>query len=161
MTIHPIRLLGDPVLRTPCDLVTRFDDALSVLVRDLLEGVQLPGRAGLAAPQVGVGLAVFAYDVDGHLGYVVNPRVVRTSGVQSSPEGCLSLPGISADTPRAAYAVIAGEDRHGRPVTVEGEGELARCLQHEVDHLDGVLYVDRLEGDGRRRVLREIRELQR
>jgi peptide deformylase len=161
MTIHPIRLLGDPVLRTPCDPVTRFDDALSVLVRDLLEGVQLPGRAGLAAPQVGVGLAVFAYDVDGHLGYVVNPRVVRTSGVQSSPEGCLSLPGISADTPRATYAVIAGEDRHGRPVTVEGEGELARCLQHEVDHLDGVLYVDRLEGDGRRRVLREIRELQR
>jgi peptide deformylase len=158
--VHPIRLLGDPVLRTPCDRVTRYDDGLTRLVADLLEGVRQPGRAGLAAPQIGVGLAVFAYDVDGHLGYVVNPRIVGTSGVQEGPEGCLSIPGVDAVTPRAAYAVVAGEDRRGSPLAVEGGGELARCLQHEVDHLDGVLYVDRLTGAERRRVLRHVRGVQ-
>jgi peptide deformylase len=108
-----------------------------------------------------VGLAVFAYDLDGHLGYLVNPRIIRTSGSQEGMEGCLSVPGVSALTSRAEYAVVAGEDTHGRPITVEGGGELARCFQHEVDHLDGMLYVDRLAGPERRRVLREIRELQR
>ena len=113
MTIRELRLLGDPVLRTECDPVTRFDDALGQLVDDLLENVQLPGRAGLAAPQIGVSLAAFSYNVDGQLGYVVNPVVAETSGEYDGPEGCLSIPGITAPTLRAARAVVTGVDRHG------------------------------------------------
>jgi peptide deformylase len=157
MTVRSLRLFGDPVLRTPCTPVERFDDALRRLATDLLETVQLPGRAGLAAPQIGVGLAVFVYHVDGRLGCVVNPRLVETSGSDDGPEGCLSVPGLTASTPRAAHAVVTGLGVTGRPVTVEGDGELARCLQHETDHLDGVLYLDRLTGPERRRVLAELR----
>jgi peptide deformylase len=157
MTVRSLRLFGDPVLRTPCTPVERFDDALRRLATDLLETVQLPGRAGLAAPQIGVGLAVFVYHVDGRLGCVVNPRLVETSGSDDGPEGCLSVPGLTASTPRAAHAVVTGFGVTGRPVTVEGDGELARCLQHETDHLDGVLYLDRLTGPERRRVLAELR----
>ena len=127
VTIRELRLLGDPVLRTECDPVTRFDDALGRLVDDLLENVLLPGRAGLAAPQIGVSLAAFSYNVDGQHGYVINPVVIETSGEYDGPEGCLSIPGITADTLRAARTVVTGVDRHGDPVTVVGEGELSRC----------------------------------
>jgi peptide deformylase len=157
MTVRPLRLLGDPVLRTACDPVTRFDDGLARLVEDLLDTVRLPGRAGLAAPQIGVGLAAFSYYVDGRLGYVVNPRVVRLSGEYDGLEACLSVPGVSASTPRAMHAVVAGVDVHGDPVEVAGSGELARCLQHETDHLQGILYIDRLTGDERRFAIRQIR----
>jgi peptide deformylase len=157
MTVRPLRLLGDPVLRTVCDPVTRFDDDLARLVEDLIETVQLPGRAGLAAPQIGVGLAAFSYNVDGRLGYVVNPRVVELSGEYDGLEACLSVPGVSASAPRAAYALVAGVDRHGDPVEVSGEGEMARCLQHETDHLQGRLYFDRLTGEARRSAIRQIR----
>jgi peptide deformylase len=153
VTVRPLRYLGDPVLRTPTDPVTAFDDALARLVDDLLDTVALPGRAGLAAPQIGVGLAAFSYDVDGARGYLVNPRIVRAEGEQTGPEACLSVPGASADTPRAAFVVAEGVDRHGRPVVVEGRGELARCLQHETDHLAGVLYLDRLPRAERRRAM--------
>jgi peptide deformylase len=159
MTVRPIRLLGDPVLRTPCDPVTRFDDALVRLVADLLETVQEPGRAGLAANQIGVSLAAFAYNVDGRLGYVINPVLAETSGEQSGPEACLSLPGVSAIRGRAARAVVTGADADGHPVTVSGTGELARCLQHETDHLRGTLYIDALSGLERAAVMRRIREL--
>ena len=104
MTVRSLRLLGDPVLRTPCDLVVRFDDALARLVSDLLDTVQLPGRAGLAANQIGSSLAAFAYNVDGEVGYVINPVLAETSGEQSGEEGCLSIPGVSADRRRAAHA---------------------------------------------------------
>ncbi len=159
MTVRPIRLLGDPVLRTPCDPVTRFDNALARLVADLLDTVQEPGRAGLAANQIGVSLAVFAYNVDGRLGYVVNPVVAPDSGEQSGPEACLSLPGVSAIRRRAARAVVTGADTDGHSVTVSGSGELARCLQHETDHLRGELYIDALDGTERAAVMRRIREL--
>jgi peptide deformylase len=159
MTVRALRLLGDPVLRTPCTPVEEFDDALRRLAADLIDTVRLPGRAGLAAPQIGVGLAVFVYNVEGRLGCVVNPRVVETAGTDDGPEGCLSVPGLTARTPRAAEVVVTGVGVTGRPVTVEGTGELARCLQHETDHLDGVLYLDRLEGPERRRVLGELRTL--
>src|SRR5215469_14703346 len=108
MTVRPLRLLGDPVLRTPCDPVVRFDDALARLVTDLLDTVAEPGRAGLAANQIGSGLAAFSYDVDGQFGYVINPVIVETSGEQIGYEACLSLPGVSADRRRAAYAVVTG-----------------------------------------------------
>src|SRR5580700_11484031 len=116
MTVRELRLLGDPVLRTECDPVTRFDDAVGRLVDDLLENVLLPGRAGLAAPQIGVSLAAFSYNVDGQHGCILNPVIAETSGECDGPEGCLSIPGLTADTPRALRTVVAGVDRHGDPV---------------------------------------------
>ena len=156
MTVRPLRLLGDPVLRTPCEPVVRFDDALARLVGDLLDTVAEPGRAGLAANQLGSGLAVFAYNVDGELGYLINPRIVELGDSADGPEGCLSIPGITAIRSRADYAVAEGADLRQEPVAVSGTGELARCLQHETDHLRGVLYIDGLTGAERRRVMRQL-----
>ena len=158
MTIRPIREVGDPVLRTPADPVTSFDRELAALVRDLLETVDHPGRAGLAAPQIGVGLRAFSYNVDGVIGHVVNPTIVELSEeTQDGDEGCLSVPGIWAPTVRAMHAAVEGVDVHGEPVRVEGSGLMARCLQHEVDHLDGKLFLDRLTGDARKTALRALR----
>jgi peptide deformylase len=158
MTVRELRLIGDPVLRTPCSPVTVFDDALAALVDDLVDTVSLPGRAGLAANQIGVSLAAFSYDVDGERGYVVNPRLVATDGEYDGEEACLSVPGVSARRLRAAYARVEGVDAKGRPVAVEGTGELARCLQHETDHLRGELYIDALTGERRRVALKQLRE---
>jgi peptide deformylase len=157
MTVQPLRLFGDPVLRTECDPVTRFDDATGRLVDDLLENVLLPGRAGLAAPQIGVSLAVFSYNIDGQHGYVINPVVAEASGEYDGPEGCLSIPGVYADTVRPMRTVVTGVDRHGDPITVTGTGELSRALQHETDHLRGVLFIDRLTGQQRKDALGQIR----
>ena len=157
MTVQPLRLFGDPVLRTECDPVTRFDDATGRLVDDLLESVLLPGRAGLAAPQIGVGLAVFSYNIDGQHGYVINPVVAEASGEYDGPEGCLSIPGVYADTVRPMRTVVTGVDRHGDPISVTGTGELSRVLQHETDHLRGVLFIDRLTGQERKYALAQIR----
>jgi peptide deformylase len=151
-------MFGDPVLRTACDQVTRFDDALARLVADLLETVQEPGRAGLAANQIGSSLAVFSYSLDGELGYVINPVVVEATGEQGGLEACLSIPGISAVRQRAERAVVTGVDLRGEPVTVAGRGELARCLQHETDHLRGELFIDKLDRDERAAVMRWLRE---
>lgn len=159
MTIRPIRELGDPVLRTPADPVRAFDRDLAALVRDLEETVDHPGRAGLAAPQIGVGLRVFSYNVDGVIGHVVNPVVVSLSEeTQDDDEGCLSVPGLYAPTVRAMHAAVEGFDVHGDPVRLEGSGLLARCLQHEVDHLDGTVFLDRLTGEARKRALRALRD---
>ena len=157
MTVQPLRLFGDPVLRTECDPVTRFDDATGRLVDDLLESVLLPGRAGLAAPQIGVSLAVFSYNIDGQHGYVINPVVAEASGEYDGPEGCLSIPGVYADTVRPMRTVVTGVDRHGDPISVTGTGELSRVLQHETDHLRGVLFIDRLTGQERKDALAQIR----
>lgn len=158
MSVRPLRYIGDPVLRTPSDQVVRFDDALAQLVTDLLDTVQVPGRAGLAANQIGSSLAVFSHNVDGQLGYVINPVVTETRGEQTGGEACLSVPGVSAERTRAAYAVVTGVDLDQRPVTVAGGGELARCLQHETDHLHGELYTDALTGAQRREIMRLLRE---
>jgi peptide deformylase len=157
MTIQPLRLFGDPVLRTECDPVTRFGDATGRLVDDLLENVLLPGRAGLAAPQIGVSLAVFSYNIDGQHGYVINPVVAEASGEYDGQEGCLSIPGVYADTVRPMRTVVTGVDRRGDPITVTGTGELSRALQHETDHLRGVLFIDRLTGQERKDALSQIR----
>jgi peptide deformylase len=157
VTVRPIRLLGDPVLRTPSEPVTSFDADLRALVRDLLDTVALPGRAGLAAPQIGVNARVFAYNVDGVAGYVVNPVIVATDGEQDGEEGCLSIPELYFPTPRALSATVAGLDEHGEPTAVSGSGLLGRALQHETDHLDGTLYIDTLKGDARRQALRAVR----
>ncbi len=159
MTIRPIRELGDPVLRTPADEVRAFDRELAALVRDLLDTVDHPGRAGLAAPQIGVSARVFSYNVDGEIGHLVNPRVVELSEeTQDGDEGCLSIPGIWAPTVRAMHAVVEGFDVHGEPLRLSGSGLMARCLQHEVDHLDGRVFLDRLTGDARKGALRALRD---
>ena len=159
MTIRPIRELGDPVLRTPADEVRSFDRELAALVRDLEETVDHPGRAGLAAPQIGVSARVFSYNIDGVIGHLVNPRVVELSeDTQDGDEGCLSVPGIWAPTVRAMHAVVEGFDVHGEPLRLEGTELMARCLQHEVDHLDGKVFLDRLTGDPRKQAFRMLRE---
>jgi peptide deformylase len=159
VTIRPIRELGDPVLRTPADEVRSFDRELAALVRDLEETVDHPGRAGLAAPQIGVSARVFSYNIDGVIGHLVNPRVVELSEeTQDGDEGCLSVPGIWAPTVRAMHAVVEGFDVHGEPLRLEGTELMARCLQHEVDHLDGKVFLDRLTGDPRKQAFRMLRE---
>jgi peptide deformylase len=158
VTIRPIRELGDPVLRTPADPVRSFDKELAALVRDLEETVDHPGRAGLAAPQIGVSARVFSYNIDGEIGHLVNPRIVELSDeTQDGDEGCLSVPGLWAPTERAMHCVAEGLDVHGEPRRLTGSGLMARCLQHEVDHLDGKVFLDRLTGDARKAALRALR----
>jgi peptide deformylase len=160
MSVRGLKYLGDPLLRTRCDRVTRFDKALAMLIDDLLDTVQEPGRAGLAAPQIGSTLAAFSYNVDGLLGYLINPRIVCVSGTQEGLEACLSVPGVAAERRRPAAVVAAGVDLRQEPVTISGTGALARCLQHETDHLDGELFIDGLEPAERRRIMRQMRREQ-
>ena len=160
MAMRDIRIVGDPVLRTPCAPITRVDARVRSLVEDLLETVDAEGRAGLAANQIGVSLRAFSWNIDDDLGYVLNPQIVELSEdeYQDGDEGCLSVPGLWYPTKRAWYARVVGEDLDGKEVVVEGTELMARCLQHEVDHLDGKLYLDRLERSVRKKAMREIRE---
>lgn len=158
MAIRELRYFGDPVLKTVCDPVTRFDKGTKSLVTDLLDTVRPDGRAGLAAPQIGIGLRVFSYDVDGQFGYVINPEVVELSATTHEiGEGCLSVPELWFPTVRAEHAVVRGVDLRNEPVVVEGKDVLAQCLQHETDHLDGLLYLDRLTKDHKRQAMSEMR----
>lgn len=159
MTVRPIRLFGDPVLRTQADPVVTFDRALRHLVQDLQDTVREPGRAGLAAPQIGVSLRVFSYNVDDMVGHMVNPVLSDFEGAQDDEEGCLSVPGLAFPTPRAMNVLATGQDQHGEPLVIAGTGFLARALQHETDHLNGTLYIDTLTGDVRRQALRELRKV--
>jgi peptide deformylase len=159
MTVRPIRIFGDPVLRTEADPVTAFDQELRDLVADLEDTVRVPGRAGVAAPQIGVSLRVFSYNVAGQVGHLVNPVLSRFSGEQDDEEACLSLPGLGSVTKRAMSVTARGFDQHGEPLVIEGTGFLARALQHETDHLSGTLYIDTLKGDVRRQALRELRRI--
>jgi peptide deformylase len=159
MSVQPIRLFGDPVLRTPAEPVRTFDKELRVLVKDLTETMLAAPGAGLAAPQIGVGLRVFSYDVDGQLGHLVNPVIGELSeDRQDGDEGCLSFPGLAFPVQRAERAVASGRNMHGDPVVVAGTAMLARCLQHEVDHLDGVLFIDRMDPEQRKLAMKAIRE---
>ncbi len=160
MAIRDIRVIGDPVLRTPCDPVTDIDCSVKSLVEDLLETVDMDGRAGLAANQIGVGLQAFSWNIDGELGYVLNPVLVETSAdeYQDGDEGCLSVPDLWYPTRRAWYARVEGIDLDGRKVVVEGEELMGRCLQHETDHLKGMIYIDRLDRPTRKKALRDIRK---
>ncbi|MFF2132135.1 peptide deformylase [Streptomyces olivochromogenes] len=159
--VRPVTLLGDPVLHTPCEDVTDFGPELAQLVEDMFATMYAAQGVGLAANQVGVASRVFVYDCPDdedvrHLGHVVNPRLVGADGVVlRGPEGCLSLPGLEAGTERYDRAVVQGFTVDGEPVSVRGTGWFARCLQHEYDHLEGGLYVDRLSGWRRRRVMRQ------
>jgi peptide deformylase len=157
LAVKPIRLFGDPVLRTPADPVKDFDKELRKLVKDLTDTmIDAPG-AGLAAPQLGVGLRVFTYYVDDKLGHLVNPTLDLSQECQTDDEGCLSLPGLAFPTPRAVRAVAGGFDMHGEPIIVEGTDLLARCVQHETDHLDGIVFLDRMDPEQRKLAMKAVR----
>jgi peptide deformylase len=158
MAVREIKLYGNPVLRTVADPFASFGESSRLLAADLLDTLDLPGRAGVAAPQIGVPLRAFSYHADGQRGVVFNPALVDVDGTQTEDEGCLSVPGLWFPTTRSAFAAVEGFDEDGRPVRIEGTGELARCLQHEVDHLDGIVYLQRLGPDIRRAALRAVRE---
>ena len=159
MTVQPIRLFGDPVLRTKADAVVDFDKELRQLVKDLTQTLLDEGGAGLAAPQIGVGLRVFAFDVDETVGHLVNPQLhFPDEEEQEGPEGCLSIPGIYIDTKRRLNVVATGFNEYGEPVRLVGTGLMARCCKHETDHLDGVLFLDRLDAAARKDAMRQIRE---
>ncbi|MFE1786397.1 peptide deformylase [Streptomyces sp. NPDC059506] len=158
MSVKPIRIFGDPVLRMKARPVTDFDKELRVLVKDLTDTMTAAPGAGLAAPQLGVSLRVFTYRVDGETGHLVNPDLSLSEEEQDGPEGCLSLPGLTYDCRRAHGVVARGFNMYGDPVVIEGTQLLARCIQHETDHLDGVLFVDRLDPEQRRAAMRAIRE---
>lgn len=157
VTVRPIRLIGDPALAEPAEIVRDFDKALRAVVKDLMRTLRDdPRRAGVAAPQIGVPLRVVAYSVDGRQGHIVNPVLELSERAQDGDEGCLSAPGLWVPVRRAYQATARGRDRQGRPVTVRALGTFARCLQHEADHLDGVLFLDRLEPEHRAEADRHI-----
>jgi peptide deformylase len=158
MSIQQIRLFGDPVLTTPASDVTTFDKELRTLVADLTQTMLEAPGAGLAAPQIGVPLRVFVWDVDEALGHLVNPILDLSDEMQDGEEGCLSFPEIRYDTPRAMHVVAKGFNMHGEPVIIEGTEFLARALQHENDHLNGVLFIDKLSKTNRKLAMKEIRE---
>lgn len=158
MALQDIRLFGDPVLKTPALAVETFDKELRQLVRDLTETMLDAPGAGLAAPQIGVSLRVFTYCVDGVIGHLINPDLDLSDEEQDGPEGCLSLPGLAFDTKRAMRVVARGMNMHGEPVVIEGSELLARAVQHETDHLDGILFIDRLDAEARKLAMKAIRE---
>jgi peptide deformylase len=158
MSIQRIRHFGDPVLTTPTSLVVDFDKELRKLVKDLTETMLDAPGAGLAAPQIGVPLRVFVWDVDEAIGHLINPVLDLSSEMQEGDEGCLSFPDLLYPTPRSMRAVAKGFTMHGEPIVVEGTELLARALQHETDHLDGILFIDRLSEEDRKMAMKEIRE---
>ena len=158
MSIQSIRLFGDPVLRTPASPVVDFDAELRKLVQDLTDTMLDAPGAGLAAPQIGVGLRVFTWYVDGEVGHLVNPDLSLSEEIQDGDEGCLSIPDLTFPCRRALSVVARGFDMHGEPVTIEGSELLARAIQHETDHLDGILFVERLDAETRKQAMRAIRE---
>jgi peptide deformylase len=151
-------LFSDPVLRTPADPVKVFDAELRRLVKDLTETMLDAPGVGLAAPQIGVSLRVFTFHVDDQLGHLINPSLSLSDEEETDDEGCLSFPGLVYPTKRAYGVVARGFNMYGDPVTLEGTGQLARCVQHETDHLDGVLFIDRLDARQRKLAMKEIRE---
>jgi peptide deformylase len=160
MAERAIRILGDPVLRSVCKEVGSFDHGLQSLVADLEETVASPGRAGLAANQIGVVRRVFSWHIDGDVGHLVNPVIEAEEGEQNDEEeGCLSIPGLFYPCPRSEFVRVRGFDQHGEALVVEGHGLMARCMQHEVDHLNGRLFIDRLSGTVREQALRDLRQI--
>ena len=167
VAVRRIRIFGDPILRQHASPVGEFDASLERLVADLTETLVDADGVGLAAPQIGVGLRVFVYAVVdptspavGTLQHIVNPLLVEQDDEQiDEDEGCLSIPGLKYQLARSRRVVATGFDCHGEPLRIEGTERLARCLAHETDHLDGVMFIDRLDPERRKLALREIRQM--
>lgn len=159
MAVRAIRVFGDPVLKSVSKPVEVFDDSVKALAADLEETTALPGRAGVAAPQIGVGLRGFSYNIDGVVGSIFNPELIEVSGEKTLvDEGCLSVPGLWHQTPRFEFAKVRGFNAEGEPIELSGKGLMAQMLQHECDHLDGLLYLDRLEPAERKLAFKALRE---
>jgi peptide deformylase len=159
LTVQPIRLFGDPVLRTPAEPVVDFDKELRTLVADLTDTLREQQGSGLAAPQLGVGLRVFVFDVDDVEGHLINPVLdFPDEEEQDGPEGCLSIPGVYVDTKRRMNVRAKGFNAYGEPIQLVGTGMMARCAQHETDHLDGILFLDRMDPPRRKEAMRQIRQ---
>jgi peptide deformylase len=157
---------GSPGLGTPAERVPEVTDAIRRLIDEMIETMYAAPGVGLAAPQIGVPLRICVIDLSvgkrgGEVITLVNPEFVTREGMQLEEEGCLSVPGFNATVPRPTHVVVRGLDREGREVTVDGSGLLARALQHEIDHLDGVIFLDRLRGIRRDLIVRKIRKMQR
>ena len=159
MSVKPIRLFGDPVLRTPAEPVRDFDAELRRLVKDLTDTMMDAPGLGLAAPQIGVGLRVFTYHVDSdEPGHLINPSLDLSEEQDEDDEGCLSFPSLVYPVKRAYGVVAKGFNMYGDPVTITGTELLARCVQHETDHLDGILFIDRMDPAQRKLAMKAIRE---
>jgi peptide deformylase len=158
VSVQPIRFFGDPVLRTAATEVVDFDAELRRLVRDLTDTMLESAGVGLAAPQIGVGLRVFTYNVEGVVSHLINPNLELSDETEIDDEGCLSFPGLYYPTQRATNVIATGFDMYGEPVRLECSDLLARCIQHETDHLDGVLFIDRLDREQRKLAMKAIRE---
>lgn len=158
MAERTIRLFGDPVLRSVCDLIRAGDGRAAGLITDLLDTVRIPGRAGVAANQIGVGLRAFSYNIDGAVGYIINPELTEVTGEpELVDEGCLSVPGFYFPRLRYPFARAQGVDLDGNVVELEGDGLMAQALQHEIDHLDGHLFIEGLESETKREAMKLIR----
>ena len=158
MAIYPIRTFGDPVLRTRAVDVSDHDDSLERLVEDMLETMYEAPGVGLAAPQIGISKRIFVADIGEGPFVMVNPEIVEASGTWTFDEGCLSVPGYYWPIKRPGYAKARGLDTDGNPVEFEGDELMGRVLQHEIDHLNGMLLLERLSRKDRRQALRDIRE---
>lgn len=159
MTQRQIRIFGDPVLKTVSEPISPGDARIAGLIEDLIDTVKPPGRAGVAAPQIGVNQRAFSYNIDGEIGYIINPVLVEVSGEPALvEEGCLSVPGFYFERIRYPFARVTGIDLDGNPIELSGNGVMAQALQHETDHLDGTLFIDGLEKHRRREAMRLIRE---
>ena len=159
MAVREIRLFGDPVLRSATDAVGATDESVRALVRDLIDTVALPGRAGVAANQIGVSRRAFSYNIDGRIGYVLNPVLVEVRGEPTLvEEACLSVPGLGYPRLRYPWARVTGVDLDGNAVDLSGDGLMGQALQHETDHLDGRVYVEGLEPEIKRQAMRDIRD---
>jgi peptide deformylase len=158
VAVREIRLFGDPILKSPTEEIRDFEAAKG-LIQDLLDTTAIPGRAGVAATQIGVGLSAFSYNVDGKIGYLINPEIVKVEGERVLvEEGCLSVPGLWHKTPRYPKATARGYQLDGSQIEISGEGLMAQALQHECDHLKGLLYLDRLEKEERRLAFANLRQ---
>ena len=158
MSLQEIRHFGDPVLITPAALVVDFDKEIRTLIADLTETMLNAPGAGLAAPQIGVSLRAFVWHVDDELGHLINPTLVMSGEIEIDEEGCLSFPDLTYPTPRSLRAVARGFNMFGEAIEVDGSELLARALQHENDHLDGILFIDRMSKADRKIAMKDIRE---
>jgi len=159
MAVRSIRLFGDPILRSRTDAIDPRSATALRLVTDLLDTVKLPGRAGVAANQIGVGLSAFSYNIDGTVGYLLNPKLLEVWGQpEPLPEGCLSVPGLTYPRVRHPFARASGFTLEGEEIEVEGEGLMAQAIQHEIDHLAGIVYFEGLAPEDKKDALRAIRE---
>jgi peptide deformylase len=159
MAVREIRLFGDPVLKTVTEPILEISESVKSLISDLEQTSAIAGRAGVAANQIGVNLRAFAYHVDGVVGHLINPEILEKSGeLVELDEGCLSLPEIWSKTPRYTKVTIRGQTITGEVLEIQAEGLLAQVFQHEVDHLDGLVYLDRLNAQERKVCMEALRQ---